>query len=101
MRAIITGEYLANAGLAWMPLFPATAAHGRLRRRTGRMTDRHPIAGPSFWREGNRRIAERGLVCAFLNAVVDALAHLGVKRIDMPVTPWKVWDILKEKGVTG
>ena len=38
---------------------------------------------------------------AFVNAVVDALSHLGVRHIDMPVTPWKVWKILNEKGVTG
>lgn len=42
-----------------------------------------------------------GSPAAFVNAVVDALAHLGVKHIDMPITPWKVWNILKEKGVTG
>lgn len=38
---------------------------------------------------------------AFVNAVVDALSHLGVRHIDMPVTPWKVWKILNEKGLTG
>jgi carbon-monoxide dehydrogenase large subunit len=42
-----------------------------------------------------------GSPAAFVNAVVDALAHLGVKHIDMPITPWKVWNILKEKGLTG
>ena len=36
---------------------------------------------------------------AIANAVVDALSHLGVKHIDIPVTPEKVWKILKEKGV--
>jgi carbon-monoxide dehydrogenase large subunit len=36
---------------------------------------------------------------AFVNAFVDALSHLGVTHIDMPVTPWKIWRILKEKGV--
>jgi carbon-monoxide dehydrogenase large subunit len=41
-----------------------------------------------------------GSPAAFVNAVVDALAHLGVKHIDMPITPWKVWNILKEKGIT-
>jgi aerobic carbon-monoxide dehydrogenase large subunit len=41
-----------------------------------------------------------GSPAAFVNAVVDALAHLGVKHIDMPVTPWKVWQVLHEKGVT-
>jgi carbon-monoxide dehydrogenase large subunit len=42
-----------------------------------------------------------GSPAAFVNAVVDALSYLGVKHIDMPITPWKVWNILKEKGVTG
>jgi carbon-monoxide dehydrogenase large subunit len=42
-----------------------------------------------------------GSPAAFVNAVVDALAHLGVTHIDMPVTPWKVWQILKQKGVVG
>ncbi len=40
-----------------------------------------------------------GSPAAFVNAVVDALSHLGVKHIDMPITPWKVWQILKTKGV--
>jgi aerobic carbon-monoxide dehydrogenase large subunit len=40
-----------------------------------------------------------GSPAAFVNAVVDALSHLGVKHIDMPITPWKVWQILKAKGV--
>ena len=42
-----------------------------------------------------------GSPAAFVNAVVDALSHLGVKHVDMPVTSWKVWNILKEKGVSG
>ena len=40
-----------------------------------------------------------GSPAAFVNSVVDALSYLGVKHIDMPITPWKVWGILKEKGV--
>ena len=40
-----------------------------------------------------------GSPAAFVNAVVDALSHLGVKHIDMPLSPWKIWQILKEKGV--
>ena len=35
---------------------------------------------------------------AIANAVVDALAHLGVRHIDIPITPEKVWTILREKG---
>jgi carbon-monoxide dehydrogenase large subunit len=41
-----------------------------------------------------------GSPAAFVNAVVDALSHLGIRHIDMPITPWKVWQVLKEKGVT-
>ena len=40
-----------------------------------------------------------GSPAAFVNAVVDALSHLGVTHIDMPITPWKVWQILQEKGI--
>ncbi|MBV8816347.1 MAG: carbon-monoxide dehydrogenase large subunit, partial [Verrucomicrobia bacterium] len=40
-----------------------------------------------------------GSPAAFVNAVVDALAHLDVRHIDMPITSWKIWRILKEKGV--
>lgn len=39
-----------------------------------------------------------GSPAAFVNAVVDALSHLGVRHIDMPITPWKVWNILQQKG---
>ncbi|MDF2758895.1 MAG: carbon-monoxide dehydrogenase, large subunit, partial [Thermomicrobiales bacterium] len=35
---------------------------------------------------------------AIVNAVVDALSHLGVRHIDIPITPWKVYDILVEHG---
>ena len=37
---------------------------------------------------------------AFANAVVDALWHLGVRHIDIPITPPKVWKLLRENGVT-
>ena len=33
------------------------------------------------------------------NAVVDALAHLGVTNIDIPITALKAWAVLKEKSV--
>jgi carbon-monoxide dehydrogenase large subunit len=36
---------------------------------------------------------------AIANAVVDALWHLGVRHIDIPITPQKVWKLLREKGV--
>ena len=37
---------------------------------------------------------------AIANAVVDALWHLGVRHIDIPITPPKVWKLLREAGVT-
>ncbi len=36
---------------------------------------------------------------AIANAVVDALKHLGVTNIDIPITPEKVWNILHAAGV--
>ncbi len=35
---------------------------------------------------------------AFVNAVVDAMWHLGVRHIDIPMTPDKVWGLLKKHG---
>jgi aerobic carbon-monoxide dehydrogenase large subunit len=37
---------------------------------------------------------------AIVNAIVDALWHLGVRHIDIPVTPQKVWRLLREHGIT-
>jgi hypothetical protein len=31
---------------------------------------------------------------------VDALWHLGVRNIDIPITPQKVWAILHENGIS-
>jgi carbon-monoxide dehydrogenase large subunit len=36
---------------------------------------------------------------AIANAVVDALWHLGVRHIDIPITPQKVWKLLRDNGV--
>jgi aerobic carbon-monoxide dehydrogenase large subunit len=37
---------------------------------------------------------------AIANAVVDALWHLGVRHVDIPITPEKVWTLLRQHGVT-
>jgi carbon-monoxide dehydrogenase large subunit len=52
-----------------------------------------------FGAKGVGESATVGAPPAIANAVVDALAHLGVRHIDIPITPEKVWRILKEKGV--
>jgi carbon-monoxide dehydrogenase large subunit len=51
-----------------------------------------------FGAKGVGESATVGAPPAIANAVVDALAHLGVRHIDIPITPEKVWRILKEKG---
>jgi carbon-monoxide dehydrogenase large subunit len=48
---------------------------------------------------GVKGVGETGTIAssaAVMNAVVDALAPLGVKDIDMPATPEKVWRAIKE-----
>ena len=39
-------------------------------------------------------------ISAGAQAVVDALAQVRIRHIDMPITPEKVWNILNEKGLT-
>ena len=34
-----------------------------------------------------------------MNAVVDAMWHLGVRHMEIPITPAKVWQVLQEKAV--
>ena len=40
-----------------------------------------------------------GAPAAIANAVVDALWHLGVRNIDIPITSAKVWKVLRDAGV--
>jgi carbon-monoxide dehydrogenase large subunit len=37
---------------------------------------------------------------AIANAIVDAMWHLGVRHLDIPITPQKVWRVLRNHGVT-
>jgi carbon-monoxide dehydrogenase large subunit len=50
---------------------------------------------------GAKGIGESGTIGAtpaVQNAVVDALAHLGVRHVDMPCTPERVWRAIQEAG---
>jgi carbon-monoxide dehydrogenase large subunit len=40
-----------------------------------------------------------GSTPAVQNAVVDAVSHLGVRHVDMPCTPWKVWQAIQAAEV--
>ncbi|GAA4671058.1 MULTISPECIES: xanthine dehydrogenase family protein molybdopterin-binding subunit [Amycolatopsis] len=56
-------------------------------------TDRNPLGV-----KGIGEAATIGSTPAVHNAVVDALAHLGVRHLDMPTTPQRVWEALSVKG---
>ena len=49
----------------------------------------HPLGA-----KGIGECATVGSPPAFVNAVVDALAHLGVRHLDMPMTPSRVWETI-------
>ena len=55
----------------------------------------HPLGA-----KGIGESATVGAPAAIANSVVDALWHLGVRNIDIPITPAKVWQALRENGVT-
>jgi carbon-monoxide dehydrogenase large subunit len=63
-------------------------------------TDRTVTPSPHhpFGAKGVGESATVGAPPAIVNAVVDALSHLGVRHIDIPITPWKVYDILVKHG---
>jgi carbon-monoxide dehydrogenase large subunit len=61
--------------------------------RTQTPTDRNPL--------GAKGIGEAGTIGstpAVQNAVVDALAHLGVTHVDMPAHPERVWRAIQGAG---
>jgi carbon-monoxide dehydrogenase large subunit len=37
---------------------------------------------------------------AIVNAVVDAMSHAGVRHVDMPLTPDRVWEAMNDAGLT-
>jgi aerobic carbon-monoxide dehydrogenase large subunit len=55
----------------------------------------HPLGA-----KGVGESATVGAPAAIANAVIDALWHLGVRNIDIPITPAKVWKELRDHGVT-
>ena len=51
-----------------------------------------------FGAKGVGESATVGAPPAIANAVVDALSHLGVTHVDIPITPEKVWQLLRKAG---
>ena len=52
-----------------------------------------------FGAKGVGESATVGSPAAYVNAVVDALAHAGVRNIEMPLTSARVWEALAEVGL--
>jgi aerobic carbon-monoxide dehydrogenase large subunit len=53
---------------------------------------------------GVKGIGEAGTIGstpALQNAVIDAVAHLGVRHIEMPTTPERVWVAINEARAHG
>jgi carbon-monoxide dehydrogenase large subunit len=64
--------------------------------------ERIPMETPNPANElGAKGIGESGTIGAtpaVQNAVVDALAHLGVRHVDMPATPERIWRAIHARG---
>ena len=93
----ITYDELGNnmAGTFMVYLLPTAVETPRW--ETGKTTTpspHHPIGA-----KGVGESATVGAPPAIANAVVDALWHLGVRNVDIPMTPQKIWAILHEKGI--
>jgi carbon-monoxide dehydrogenase large subunit len=53
---------------------------------------------------GSKGVGETGTIAstpAVINAVVDALAHLGVTDVEMPATPERVWNAINDASADG
>jgi aerobic carbon-monoxide dehydrogenase large subunit len=53
---------------------------------------------------GVKGVGEAGTIGAspaMVNSVVDALSHLGVRHIDMPMTPEKIWKLVSSANAGG
>lgn len=63
--------------------------------RTVTPSPHHPIGAKGVGESPNV-----GSPAAFVNAVVDALSPYGVTNLEIPLFPWKVWNVLREHGLT-
>ena len=89
--AVYDGEgNLLTAGLIDYPMPTAGDLPSYELHRTVTPTDVNPL--------GVKGIGEAGTIGSaqtLVNAVVDALAHLGVRHVDMPLRPKRVWQAMQ------
>ncbi|MCH7665407.1 MAG: carbon-monoxide dehydrogenase large subunit [Acidobacteria bacterium] len=62
--------------------------------RTITPSPHHPLGA-----KGVGESATVGAPPAIVNAVVDAMWHLGVRHVEIPMTPQRIWALLREHGV--
>lgn len=94
--ALLTGESrftddLVVPGALHVRLVRSPVAHARIRSIETTAALTNPL--------GVKGIGEAGTIAstpAVINAVVDALSHLGVTDISMPATPERVWAAIQE-----
>jgi carbon-monoxide dehydrogenase large subunit len=60
------------------------------------MTHETPCTHNPLGAKGCAEVGSVGLPPAIMNAVLDALRPLGVRRLDMPATPERVWQAIRE-----
>lgn len=77
---------LAEYGIASAAEMPSFETHS-----TETPTPLNPLGA-----KGIGEAATIGSTPAVQNAVIDALAHLGVRHIDMPCTPQRVWETIRD-----
>jgi carbon-monoxide dehydrogenase large subunit len=56
-------------------------------------TERNPLGAKGLGEAGTT-----GSIAAVHNAVVDALSHLGVRHVDIPLTPLNIWQAIESAG---
>ncbi len=56
----------------------------------------HPSPNNPLGAKGIAESGTIGAVPAIQNAVVDAVSHLGIRHLDLPVTPQRVWEAVRE-----
>ena len=69
-------------------------------RRGARLGDRlhrHAVAAPSDRREGDRRVGDRRLAAGDRQRDLRRAGAVGVRHVDMPCTPSRVWDAMQER----
>jgi carbon-monoxide dehydrogenase large subunit len=49
--------------------------------------------------KGVGEVGTVGALAAVVNAVVDALRPLGVDHVDMPITPARLWRVMRDASV--